>query len=100
MAAWIPSLALAAHLVPARKIETRDGRGRLPTGVAALDALVGGGWARSALSELAGGRAAGGTARLLTALGGAVGGGETVGLVDVGGALDVEAAGRVGVPLG
>jgi protein ImuA len=100
VAAWIPSLALAAHLVPARQIENRDGRGRLSTGVATLDALVGGGWPRAAMSELAGGRSTGRTALLLTSIAEGLRRGETVGLVDVGGALDVAAAGRAGVPLG
>jgi RecA/RadA recombinase len=100
VSAWIPSVALAAHLIPARQIERREGRGRLPTGVVELDGLVGGGWPRAAMSELAGGRSSGRTALLLASLGEALRRGETVGLVDVGGALDVAAARRAGVPLG
>jgi hypothetical protein len=100
VSAWIPSLALAAHLVPARQIESRDRRGRLPTGSPPLDALIGGGWPRAALSELAGGRSTGRTALLLATVGAALRRGEAVGLVDVGGALDPRAAARAGVPLG
>ena len=98
--AWTPSVALAAHLVTARDIERRDQRGRLPSGVAALDALIGGGWPRAALSELAGGRSTGRTAVLLATVAAAVRRGETVGLVDVGGSLDPRAAARAGISLG
>jgi RecA/RadA recombinase len=92
-------VALAAHLVTARQLERRDQRGRLPSGVAALDALIGGGWPRAALSELAGARSTGRTAVLLGSLGAALRRGETVGLVDVGGSLDPRAAIRAGIPL-
>jgi RecA/RadA recombinase len=97
--AWIPSLALAAHLVPARELERRDRRARLPTGIGALDALLGGGWPKGALSELAGGRSTGRTALLLASLAEALRKGETVALVDVGGTLDPGAAARGGVAL-
>jgi hypothetical protein len=99
VAAWIPSLALAAHLVPAGQIERRDRRGRLATEVGPLDELIGGGWPRGALSELAGGRSTGRTALLLATVGASLRRGETVGLVDVGGTLDPRMAARAGVPL-
>jgi RecA/RadA recombinase len=99
VAAWIPSVALAAHLVPARQLERRDRRTRLPTGAEALDALIGGGWPKGALSELAGGRSTGRTALLLGSLAEALRRGETVALVDVGGTLDARAAARGGVAL-
>jgi RecA/RadA recombinase len=99
VAAWIPSLALAAHLVPARQLERRDRRERLPTGSAPLDALIGGGWPKGALSELAGGRSTGRTALLLSSLAEALRKGETVALVDVGGMLDARAAARGGLSL-
>jgi len=99
VAAWIPSVALAAHLVPARQLERRDRLPRLPTGVAPLDALIGGGWPKGALSELAGGRSTGRTALLLSSLAEALRRGETVALVDVGGTLDARAAARGGVAL-
>jgi hypothetical protein len=99
VAAWIPSLALAAHLVPARKLESREKRERLPTGVAPLDALIGGGWPKGALSELAGGRSTGRTALLLASLAESLRRGEAAALVDVGGTLDPRAAARQGVAL-
>jgi hypothetical protein len=99
VAAWIPSLALAAHLVPAEQIERRERRGRLASGVEPLDELIGGGWPRAALSELAGGRSSGRTALLLATVGASLRRGETVGLVDVGGTLDPRTAARAGVPL-
>jgi RecA/RadA recombinase len=99
VAAWIPSLALAAHLVPAQQLERRDRRGRLPSGAAPLDELIGGGWPRAALSELAGGRSTGRTSLLLATIGASLRRGETVGLVDVGGTLDPRLAARAGVPL-
>jgi len=99
VAAWIPSVALAAHLVPARQLERRDRRARLPTGAAPLDALIGGGWPKGALSELAGGRSTGRTALLLGSLAEGLRRGETVALVDVGGTLDARAAARGGVAL-
>jgi protein ImuA len=92
-------VALAAHLVTAGQIERRDRRGRLPSGAAALDALIGGGWPRAALSELAGGRSTGRTATLLSTLGEALRRGETVALVDVGGSLDPRSAARAGMLL-
>src|SRR5262245_21235203 len=91
--------AHAAHLVPAEQLEARERRGRLPSGVAALDALIGG-WPRGALSELSGGRSSGRTALLLASLAHALRGGETVGLIDVEGALYPRSAERVGVALG
>jgi RecA/RadA recombinase len=99
VAAWIPSLALAAHLVPARQIESREKRARLPTGLAPFDALIGGGWPKGALSELAGGRSTGRTALLLASLAEALRRNEAVALVDVGGTLDARAALRGGVAL-
>lgn len=98
--AWIPSVALAAHLVPARQLEARERRGRLATGVEALDRLLGGGWPRGALSELVGGRSSGRTALALSSIAEALRRHEAVALVDVGGALDPRAAARAGVPLG
>jgi RecA/RadA recombinase len=99
VAAWIPSLALAAHLVPARQLERREKRARLPSGVGPLDALIGGGWPKGALSELAGGRSTGRTALLLASLAEALRRGEAAALVDVGGTLDPRAAMRGGVAL-
>jgi RecA/RadA recombinase len=74
-------------------------RGRVPTGVAAVDQLSGGGWPRAALNELAGGRSTGRTAFMLTLIAQTLRRDEAAALVDVGGTLDVEAALRVGMPL-
>jgi hypothetical protein len=89
--------ALATHLISADRLEEK--RGRLPSGIPALDQLLDGGWPRGALSELCGRRSAGRTAVLYAALAAAVARGETVALVDTGGALDPRAAMRAGIPL-
>ncbi len=97
--AWIPSLDLAAHLIPARQLEAREKRRRLATGIAPLDELLGGGWTCGALNELCGGRSSGRTSVLLTSLAAALHRGESAALIDVGGVLDPRAAARVGLPL-
>ena len=91
--------ALAAHLVPAHQIEAREQRGRLSTGIAPLDELLGGGWPRGALSELSGARGCGRTAVLIAALAEALRRGEAAALVDGTGAFDPLTAVRAGVPL-
>ena len=85
--AWTPSRALAAHLVPAQQIERREQR-RLTTGISALDELLGGGWLRGALCEIAGSRGSGRTSVLLTSLATALRQGHCAALVDGDGALD------------
>ena len=64
-----------------------------------LDALLGGGWPRGALSELLGRRSSGRTSVMLAALARAARAGEATALVDTGGALDPRAAVACGVPL-
>jgi len=96
--AWTPSRALAAHLIPAQQIEQREQR-RLTTGIHALDELLGGGWLRGALCEIAGPRGSGRTSVLLTSLATVLRHGHCAALVDGDGALDVRAAARSGVPL-
>jgi hypothetical protein len=91
------SAELLAHLVPARRLEER--RGFRPSGVGALDELLGGGWPRAALVELRGRRSSGRTAILYASLARAIAAGETVALVDVGGALDPRAAAAAGIAL-
>jgi hypothetical protein len=81
---------ISAHLVPLERLG--EARGRRPTGIAALDGLLGGGWPRAALSEISGRRSSGRTAVLRAALGAAISAGETTALVDVGGTLDARAA--------
>jgi recA bacterial DNA recombination protein len=88
---------LAAHLVPARRLEER--RGHRATGVAPLDALLGGGWPRAALSELSGRRSSGRTAILFASLARAIAAGETVALVDACDALDPRSAAACGIAL-
>jgi RecA/RadA recombinase len=89
---------LAAHLVSAQQIERREQR-RLTTGISVLDELLGGGWLRGALCEIAGPRGSGRTSVLLTSLATALRQGHCAALVDGDGALDARAARRSGVPL-
>jgi RecA/RadA recombinase len=88
---------LSSHLVTAQRLE--ELRGHRGSGVAALDALLGGGWPRAALSELCGRRSSGRTSVLLAALARATAAGEAVALVDTGGALDPRATAAAGVAL-
>jgi hypothetical protein len=81
---------LSAHLVSLERLG--EARGRRPTGIAALDGLLGGGWPRAALSEISGRRSSGRTAVVRAALVAAIAAGETTALVDVGGTLDARAA--------
>jgi hypothetical protein len=88
---------ILAHIVPARRLEER--RGFRPSGVASLDEVLGGGWPRGALAELRGQRSSGRTAILYASLASSIGAGQTVALVDVGGALDPRAAEAAGIVL-
>jgi hypothetical protein len=74
-------------------------RARCATGIAALDALLGGGWPCGALSELCGRRSSGRTSVLYASLASALGAGHTVALVDHGGALDPRHAAASGIAL-
>jgi hypothetical protein len=80
---------IAARIVPLARLSEK--RGHRPTGLAALDALLGGGWPRSALSELCGARSSGRTAIVRAALVAALAAGEAVALIDAGGTLDARA---------
>ena len=91
---------LAARLVSLQRLE--ETRGRRSTGVAALDALLAGGWPRAALSEITGRRSSGRTAVVLATLARAIAAGEATALVDAaggGGALDARAAAAAGLSL-
>jgi RecA/RadA recombinase len=88
---------LASQLVTAQRLEER--RGQRSSGLPELDALLGGGWPRAALSELTGRRSSGRTSVLLATLARAARAGEATALVDAGGALDPRAAAACGVPL-
>jgi recombination protein RecA len=70
-----------------------------PTGVAGLDALVGGGLPRGQISELVGPRSSGRTSLALQLLASATGRGEIVALVDALDMLDVESAAEAGIDL-
>jgi hypothetical protein len=85
------------QLVSAQRLEER--RGHRASGIAALDALLGGGWPRAALAELQGRRSSGRTAIVLASLARAVAAGETAALVDAGGALDPRRAAGAGLAL-
>jgi hypothetical protein len=88
---------LASHLVTAQRLE--ELRGYRKSGLPDLDALLGGGWPRGALSELTGRRSSGRTSVMLAALARASAAGEATALVDTGGALDPRAAAACGVAL-
>jgi len=88
---------LASQLVTAQRLEER--RGQRGSGLPEVDALLGGGWPRGALSELCGRRSSGRTSVMLAALARAARAGEATALVDTGGALDPRAAEACGIPL-
>jgi RecA/RadA recombinase len=91
---------LASQLVTAQRLQCElERRGQRGSGLPELDALLGGGWPRGALSELWGRRSSGRTSVLLAALARAARAGEATALVDTGGALDPRAAEACGVPL-
>jgi len=88
---------LLAHIVPARRLEQRQGY--RSTGVAPLDEILGGGWPRAALAELRGRRSSGRTAVLYASLARSIAAGQAVALVDCGGSLDPRLAHAAGVEL-
>jgi hypothetical protein len=73
---------------------------RISTGLAALDALLDGGFPRGQVAELVGPRTSGRTRVLLGALAGVTGRGAWAALVDGTDGLDPAAAAALGVPLG
>lgn len=91
--------ALAAHLIPASRLEHEPRRARLATGLAALDAALGGGWPAAALAELCGQRSAGRTSVLHASLAAALAREQAVALIDTAGAFDPRSAEAAGVPL-
>lgn len=72
---------------------------RLSSGVEKLDTLLGGGWPRGRLSEIAAPRSCGRTALLAASLAAATGRGELVAYIDTAGALDPFSFARSGVDL-
>ena len=88
---------LAARLVPLERLA--EDRGWRPTGLGALDGLLGGGWPRAALAEITGRRSSGRTAVVLATLAASIAAGEAAALVDAGGTFDPRAAAAAGVTL-
>jgi hypothetical protein len=74
-------------------------RGVAPTGIAALDASLDGGWRQGEVSEIVGRRSAGRTAVLIASLAAATRRGEIVGLVDAVDRFDPLTAASAGVDL-
>jgi hypothetical protein len=72
---------------------------RLPSGIAPLDALLGGGLPRGHLSEIVGGPSSGRTALLHALLASATRRGEVTAVVDLGDALDPPSLARAGADL-
>ena len=93
------SEALSAKLIPASRLEHEPRRARLSTGVAALDAELGGGWPAASLAELCGRRSAGRTSILHATLAAAIAREQTVALIDTAGAFDPRSAQAAGVAL-
>ncbi|HEY4185470.1 MAG TPA: hypothetical protein VGP07_10395 [Polyangia bacterium] len=91
--------ALAAHLIPASRLEHEPRRARLSTGLPSLDARLAGGWPAAALVELCGRRSAGRTSVLHATLAAAIAREQTVALVDTAGAFDPRSAEAAGVVL-
>jgi len=93
--------ALSAHLIPAHRLEEKGGdkAAVVATSLPRLDALLGGGWTRGVVSELAGPRSSGRTSILHASLAGALKSGGAAALVDAEQAFDARMAARAGVPL-
>lgn len=70
-----------------------------PTGLAALDAMLGGGWRRGEVSEIVGARSMGRTSVLFATVAAATARGEVVGLVDAVDRFDPASAAAAGVDL-
>ncbi len=96
---WQIDSALAALVQPASRLENEPRRRRCATGLAALDAQLGGGWPAASLSEIAGRRSAGRTSVLYASLAAAIDRGQAVALVDAGGVFDPRSAEEAGVVL-
>src|SRR5438093_12113274 len=80
-------------------LDPRDESASAASGIAALDARLGGGFPRGHLSELVGPRSSGRTSLMLQLLAAATARGELVALVDALDMLDVESAAAAGVDL-
>ena len=77
----------------------REAPGRWPTGIAALDRILGGGFPRGRLGEIAGPASSGRTSLALALLATTTRAGESVGVVDAAGAFDPASAAEAGLAL-
>src|SRR5438477_785978 len=80
-------------------LDPRDEAAVAPSGVASLDARLGGGFPRGQLSEIVGPRSSGRTSLLLQLVADATARGELVAMIDALDTLDVESAAAAGVDL-
>ena len=80
-------------------VDARDEMAVAPSGIASLDARLGGGLPRGHVSEVVGARSAGRTSLLLRTMAAATARGELVGLVDALDMFDVESAVTAGIDL-
>ena len=96
---FTPSL-VGLREATARWVQRERGRPRCPTGVAALDALLAGGWPRGRVAELAGVLSSGRTAVAAATVAAATARGELVGWVDGPAAFDPASVRAAGVDLG
>src|SRR5262252_2636575 len=80
-------------------VDARDEMALAPSGIASLDARLGGGLPRGHVSEIVGARSAGRTSLLLCSMAAATARGELVGLVDALDMFDVESAVAAGIDL-
>ena len=80
-------------------LDQRDEVAAAPSGVASLDARLGGGFPRGQLSEIVGPRSSGRTSLLLQLVADATARGELVAVIDALDTLDVESAAAAGVDL-
>jgi RecA DNA recombination protein len=80
-------------------VDPRDAMALAPSGVASLDARLGGGLPRGHVSEIVGARSSGRTSLLIHTIAAATARGELVALVDALDMLDVESAAAAGVDL-
>jgi len=91
-------LASGRELIRARR-EAARGEASFPTGVPALDRLLGGGLARGRLVELVGRRSSGRFSAVLAALAAATAAGEAAAMIDLGDGLEPAVAAAMGADL-
>ena len=92
----LSALPKLAHVTPASRLGARPRPEMAPSGIAALDALIGG-WPRGCLSEICGSASSGRTSILLAALAASTQNGEVCALVDAADALHPASANAAGI---